>query len=149
MGYGGFYIDGTDAAHFGGYNLTDPLGSGASRTLFNGFNTSNLSVGQHTLWVGADNFGQTAESNETNNWRSITFTVTAPQANGSSLISSGGTSAANNQATIANGMGGVVAASRVDDHPLKLILSDGRQNVERKARGKGLIAGQKLDASIH
>jgi len=37
----------------------------------------------------------------------------------------------------------------VDDHPLKLILSDGRQNVERKARGKGLIAGQKLDASIH
>ena len=78
LGYGGFYIDGNDAAHFGGNNLTDPLGWGASRTLFNGFNTSNLSVGQHTLWVGADNFGQTAESNETNNWQSITFTVTAP-----------------------------------------------------------------------
>ena len=30
-----------------------------------------------------------------------------------------------------------------------LILSHGRQNVEHKARGKGLIAGQKLDASIH
>ena len=81
LGYGGFYIDGTDTAHYGGNNLTDPLGWGASRTLFNGFNTSNLSVGQHTLWVGADNFGQTAESNETNNWRSITFTVTgSPQA---------------------------------------------------------------------
>ena len=129
LGYGGFYIDGTDAAHFGGNNLTDPLGWGASRTLFNGFNTSNLSVGQHTLWVGADNFGQTAESNETNNWQSITFTVTAPQANGSSLISSGasmstasvqnvsmveihgavplpsgGTSTANNQAAIADGI---------------------------------------------
>ena len=78
LGYGGFYIDGMDEAHFRGYNLTDPLGSGASRTLFNGFNTSNLSVGQHTLWVGADNFGQTSESDETNNWQSITFTVTAP-----------------------------------------------------------------------
>ena len=78
LGYGGFYIDGMDEAHFRGYNLTDPLGSGASRTLFNGFNTSNLSVGQHTLWVGANNFGQTTESDETNNWQSITFTVTAP-----------------------------------------------------------------------
>ena len=78
LGYGSFYIDGIDEAHFRGTNLTDPLGWGASRTLFNGFNTSNLSVGQHTLWVGADNFGQTSESNETNNWQSITFTVTAP-----------------------------------------------------------------------
>ena len=78
VGYGGFYIDGIDAAHFGGYNLTDPLGVGASRTLYNGFNTGNLSVGQHTLYVGADNFGQTAESNESNNWQSVTFTVTAP-----------------------------------------------------------------------
>ena len=78
LGYGGFYIDGWDEAHYGGNNLTDPLGWGASRTLFNGFNTSNLSVGQHTLWVGADNFGQTAESDETNDWQSITFTVTAP-----------------------------------------------------------------------
>jgi hypothetical protein len=84
VGYGAFYIDGTDAAHYVGNNLTDPLGWGASRTLFNGFNTGNLSVGQHTLYVGADNFGQTAESNETNNWRSITFTVTAPGANVSS-----------------------------------------------------------------
>ena len=132
-GLGSFYIDTLDAAHFQGFNLTDPLGWGASRTLFNGFNTSNLSVGQHTLWVGADNFGQTSESNETNNWRSITFTVTAPQANGSSLISSdasmstasvqnmsmvevhgAGTpppvdtsAAANNHATIADGMADV------------------------------------------
>ncbi len=133
VGYGGFYIDTLDAAHFQGFNLTDPLGWGASRTLFNGFNTSNLSVGQHTLWVGADNFGQTSESNETNNYRSITFTVTAPQANGSSLISSdasmstasvqnmsmvevhgAGTpppvdtsAAANNHATVADGMADV------------------------------------------
>ena len=78
VGYGGFYIDGWDEAHFRGYNLTDPLSTGATRTLFNGFSTADLSVGQHTLWVGADNFGQTSESDETNNWQSITFTVTAP-----------------------------------------------------------------------
>jgi subtilase family serine protease len=78
VGYASFYIDGWDEAHFRGYNLTDPLTTDATRTLFNGFNTSNLSVGQHTLWVGADNYGQTAETDETNNWRSITFTVTAP-----------------------------------------------------------------------
>ena len=78
VGYGGFYIDGWDEAHFRGWNVTDPLTTGATRTVFNGFDTSNLSVGQHTLWVGADNLGQTSESDETNNWRSITFEVTAP-----------------------------------------------------------------------
>src|SRR5437879_4782504 len=79
VSYGAFYVDQKpDATHFLGYNLTDPLGQGASRVLFNGFNTANLSVGQHTLWVDADNFGQVSESDETNNWRSVTFTVTAP-----------------------------------------------------------------------
>src|SRR5918993_844984 len=78
VGYGGFYIDGWDEAHFRGWNVTDPLTTGATRTIFNGFDTSNLSVGQHTLWVGADNLGQTTESDETNNWQSITFPVTAP-----------------------------------------------------------------------
>jgi hypothetical protein len=52
-----------------------------SRVGANGFSTAGLSVGQHTLWIGADNFGQTAEGDENNNWQSITFTVTAsPQA---------------------------------------------------------------------
>jgi subtilase family serine protease len=78
VGYANFYIDGFSEAHFRGSNVTDPLGVGASRTIFNGFNTADLSVGQHTLWIGADNFGQTAESNESNNWRAITFEVTAP-----------------------------------------------------------------------
>src|SRR5918993_4165967 len=78
MGYGGFYIDGLSEANFRGWNFIDPLGVGASRTVFNGFDTSNLSVGQHTLWIGSDNLGHTTESDETNNWQSITFTVTAP-----------------------------------------------------------------------
>ena len=54
----------------------------------NNISTSGLSVGQHTLWIEADNLnslnGQTnsatnnvAESNETNNWTAVTFDVTA------------------------------------------------------------------------
>ena len=54
-GSANFYIDGMSEAHFGGTNVIDPWAVGASRTVFNGFNTANLSVGQHTLWVGADN----------------------------------------------------------------------------------------------
>ena len=90
-GYHAFYIDVLDGAHYRGNNFTDAVGAGASRALFNAFNTGDLSVGQHTLWVGADNFGHTAESNENNNYRSITFNVTAPpQAVASVSMSAGG-----------------------------------------------------------
>jgi subtilase family serine protease len=93
-GYSAFYIDSLDGAHYRGNNFTDAVGAGGSRALFNAFNTGDLSVGQHTLWVGADNFGHTAESNENNNYRSITFTVTAPssQAGASVYMSEGGQS---------------------------------------------------------
>jgi hypothetical protein len=92
VGYGGIYVDVLDGAHFRAYNFTDALGVGASRTLSNAFSTADLSVGQHTLWIGADNFGQTGEGDENNNWQSITFEVTAPQqASGGSLFMSGAT----------------------------------------------------------
>src|SRR5215203_2469368 len=78
LGSANFYIDGLDEAHFRGTNVIDPLAVGASSTVYNGFDTANLSVGQHTLWVGADAYGQTTESDETNNWQAVTFTVTAP-----------------------------------------------------------------------
>jgi hypothetical protein len=72
-----------------GSNQFSPLGTGSTAFANNSFSTTGLSVGQHTLWVEADSFndgtGQfnsgnndVAESNEVNNWVSITFTVTAP-----------------------------------------------------------------------
>ena len=67
-----------DTAYFLGYGSTNPLATGAQQNFSGGFGTADLSVGQHTLWVDADNWGQVAESNETNNFRSITFNVTAP-----------------------------------------------------------------------
>jgi hypothetical protein len=36
------------------------------------FTPANLSIGQHTLWIAADNWGQVAESDETNNFASLT-----------------------------------------------------------------------------
>jgi hypothetical protein len=35
-------------------------------------------VGTHTLWVAADNWNYVSESNESNNWSSVSFTVAAP-----------------------------------------------------------------------
>ena len=44
--------------------------------------TAGLSVGQHTLWVQADGWDYVAESDESNNWRSFTFDVVAPETSG-------------------------------------------------------------------
>ena len=74
-----YYVDQKpDTAHFLGYGITNALAVGASQVLGGGFSTAGLSVGQHTLWVAADNWGQVGESNEANNFNSLTFTVTAP-----------------------------------------------------------------------
>ena len=74
-----YYVDQKpDTGHFLGYNITNSLAAGVSQNFGGGFTTAGLSVGQHTVWVGADNWGQVGESNETNNWQSLTFMVTAP-----------------------------------------------------------------------
>ena len=78
-----YYVDQKpDTGHFLGYNITNSLAAGVSQNFGGGFTTAGLSVGQHTVWVGADNWGQVGESNETNNWQSLTFMVTAPMAHG-------------------------------------------------------------------
>ena len=67
-----------DVANWISYNSVDPLAAGASSTINASFSTAGLSVGQHTLWVAADNWSYVGEGNETNNWTSVTFDVTAP-----------------------------------------------------------------------
>ena len=51
---------------------------GQSATLNTSFSAAGLSIGQHTLWVDADNQGNVTENNEANNWTAVAFTVTAP-----------------------------------------------------------------------
>ena len=77
--YAAFRVDQMpDIAHWISYNSVDPLAAGASETINASFNTANLSVGTHTLWVATDNWGYVNEGNEANNWTSTTFNVTAP-----------------------------------------------------------------------
>src|SRR5262249_55648757 len=67
------------------------LNANASATATNSFSTAGITAGQHTLWVEADywnsatnmansgdNDNDVVESDETNNWLSVTFNVTVP-----------------------------------------------------------------------
>ena len=68
---------------------TGSLGANGTQTFTNSFSTAGMSVGTHTLWILADSYNNAtgqfnsngdniAESNETNNWTSVTFSVTGP-----------------------------------------------------------------------
>ena len=76
--WAGFRIDQLpDQSNVAGFNFTNGLASGGMRTLSNSIDTSDLSVGTHTLYVMADYWNdQVGEGNETNNVRAFTFTVT-------------------------------------------------------------------------
>jgi hypothetical protein len=78
----GIYIDGKSSSHKlsggSGYDYIGSISSGRTESDRNSFDTDNLSVGTHTLYIHADNYGVVSESNEINNWKHITFTVTEP-----------------------------------------------------------------------
>lgn len=78
--WAGVWIDQQpDSGNASGFNLAAALSAGGTLTLSNKISTTNLGVGEHTLWIAADYWGnQVGESNESNNWRSVTFNVTAP-----------------------------------------------------------------------
>ena len=79
--YAGFNVDGAvDESHYAGWNTVSSVAANGQATLTNSIDTSNLSVGQHTLYV-AEDFWHNAvgESNETNNVHAFTFNVTAPK----------------------------------------------------------------------
>ena len=62
-----------------GFDYNSGLAANTSSTNFtDSFITTDLSVGQHTLWVAADEWNSVVESDETNNLSSVNFTVTAP-----------------------------------------------------------------------
>ena len=78
--YAGISFDAQPTAtSFLGYNYVGALGTNASQTLTNTISTAALSIGTHTLYIKEDFYGNLiAEGNETNNVKSVTFTVTAP-----------------------------------------------------------------------
>jgi len=84
------FLDGQAASNVVAYNhFTQSIAAGNTASASNSFVLpQNLSGGPHTLWIEADAYndatgqfntgGDVAESNESNNWNSITFNVTAP-----------------------------------------------------------------------
>jgi hypothetical protein len=71
------------------WNQFNPLAAGSTASANNSFSTDGLSVGTHTLWIQADPYNDSnnqfnsgnndvTEANESNNWTSVTFDVTAP-----------------------------------------------------------------------
>jgi hypothetical protein len=73
-----FAVDRQPTASDNDYSIgAGTLPAGGSLT-FNEVLHANLSVGQHTLWIKADGFGNVNEEDETNNLNSFTFTVTDP-----------------------------------------------------------------------
>jgi subtilase family serine protease len=100
--YAGIYLDGQSPANElsgpAGYNSISGMASGGSVTANNSFSTAGLSVGQHTLWIKADYWsdstgqsgnGNVAESNESNNWNSVSFTVTSTAPSAASVLGIG------------------------------------------------------------
>ena len=82
--WAGIYLDGQSASNelsgSAGYNsIAGMAANGGFVTASNSFGTAGLSVGQHTMWIKADYYNNlVSESDETNNWKSVTFNVTAP-----------------------------------------------------------------------
>ena len=71
--YAGIYLDGK--ANPSLTALISSMAAGGSKTLSGSLSTAGLTHGQHTLTVVADYRNNVAESNESNNARSVTFTV--------------------------------------------------------------------------
>ena len=89
MSWAGIYLDQQATTLPMGWNQIPTLNPTATWTVTNGFSTAGLSVGVHTLWVKADYWNDATgmansgnndvvESNENNNWLSLSFNVTAP-----------------------------------------------------------------------
>ena len=65
-----------DPMHYAGFDLINQLttvGPQSIQTQSDHFNTAGLSVGQHTLYVAADNWNQIGDTNPANNVLSLTF----------------------------------------------------------------------------
>ncbi|MFZ2727313.1 MAG: CARDB domain-containing protein, partial [Methylococcaceae bacterium] len=76
----GIYLDGKASSNklIGqeGSDSINAINAGGKVSNNHSFNTVNLTVGKHTLWIAADDGNNITESNDNNNWTSLSFTVT-------------------------------------------------------------------------
>jgi pimeloyl-ACP methyl ester carboxylesterase len=91
----GIYLDGKAASNkLSGWDGWDYIGSingnGGTDSDSNSFSTANLKLGAHTLWIKADDANSITESNESNNWKSVSFTVTKPEPKAADIFTNAG-----------------------------------------------------------
>jgi Ca2+-binding RTX toxin-like protein len=89
--FSGIYLDGKSSGKLlPGSQGWDYFGSlaanGGQSSAYHAISTDTLSVGDHTLWIKADDLNSLTESSEGNNWLSLNFTVTEAPPNVADLF---------------------------------------------------------------
>jgi hypothetical protein len=151
MSWAGIYLDQQTTTLPGGWNQIGALNANASATETNSFSTAGLSVGPHTLWIKADywngatgmaNSGNNdvVESNENNNWLSLSFNVTAHLASSSSMnLAAASPSSAN--VSLAVAPGATVEISSAFDKQATFVGDTGTLKLDNSSSFAGTVAG--------
>jgi hypothetical protein len=151
MSWAGIYLDQQTTTLPGGWNQIGALSANASATETNSFSTAGLSVGPHTLWIKADYWNDATgmansgnndvvESNENNNWLSLSFNVTAHLASSSSMnLAAASPSSAN--VSLAVAPGATVEISSAFDKQATFVGDTGTLKLDNSSSFAGTVAG--------
>jgi glucose/arabinose dehydrogenase/uncharacterized cupredoxin-like copper-binding protein len=135
-------------------NQIGALNANATATATNSVSTAGLSVGQHTLWVKADYWNDATnmansgnndvvESNENNNWTSMTFNVTASmtsmRSSSSMVVATDVLSSSSTSLTVAPGA--TVEISSAFDKPVAFLGDTGTLKLDDPSSFSGTVAG--------
>jgi hypothetical protein len=152
MSWAGIYLDQQTTTLPGGWNQIGALNANASATATNSFSTAGLSVGVHTLWIKADYWNDATgmansgnndvvESNENNNWLSLSFNVTAPPLASSSSMNLAAASPPSANVPLAVAPGATVEISSAFDKPVAFLGDTGTLKLDDPSSFSGTVAG--------
>jgi microcystin-dependent protein len=152
----GAYLDGQSDSNKlpGVYNFISGLASGGTAPETNSFSTAGLSVGVHTLWIKADYWNDATgmansgnndvvESDETNNWLSLSFNVTASMTSmtSSSSMVVATTAPSSSSTSLAVAPGATVEISSAFDKQATFVGDTGTLKLDDPSSFSGTVAG--------
>jgi microcystin-dependent protein len=151
MSWAGIYLDQQTTTLPGGWNQIGALNANASATATNSFSTAGL-AGVHTLWIKADYWNDATgmansgnndvvESNENNNWLSLSFNVTAPPLASSSSMNLAAASPPSANVPLAVAPGATVEISSAFDKPVAFLGDTGTLELDDPSSFSGTVAG--------
>src|SRR5262249_6521661 len=151
MSWAGIYLDQQTTTLPMGWNRIGALSPTVSATATNSFSTAGLSVGVHTLWIKADYWNDATgmansgnndvvESNENNNWTSITFNVTARLLSSSSMNLAAASPSSSSVSLVVD-PGATVEISSASDKQVTFVGDTGTLKLDDPSSFSGTIAG--------